>query len=701
MVAQESTKELVEELKEGSTLLRNLSERFPDAAKSIKLVTCRELIETPQTQERDGQWERKGPPKMMVKETAANLFAVNEERIPIQANHSMIAKLSDGPGSAYHAVRDHMSIYANVAPATIERRHLKSECSSVLFDIIPLVSFVSDVACSVKSQYSETTRTKKSFENQVVMLEAFSRLLVDDELGKILEDPILSTKYPDMVIETLHKLKNLFSSYKDLMARFYEPYCDAIQGETSSAMICTKKNIDSVSATRALGEEMLQNPSINRKLFIQPTLTDILNKCKRLTDDLKEAMAFSMLCTIGDPEALRVLKSRESIRQMGLARTAQLQYLTRTARQPDMEGTSVPLDGHWTPNRQGSTDDLQLGRYFPDDDDKPVLDVLVEIRRYEPAPSLEDPKQASKLQRLGEQERLAKVKATMRGLAKLLEESSFEANEPPAEVDNTPRTISAFQCLGFLDNEENCQMDFLFKLPRGVSSAAVPGLKSLARYIETFAPPRKMSPMEQRFALARDLCQTALNLHECGWIHKSIRSRNIILVPHDRSDLATIEGPSSDEYHKFVLYLKGFEFSRPDDDTSLLKANYEPEINLYRHPERQNAPTEKFNKEHDIYAVGVVLLEIGLWKTVTSIYKTRIDGYWEDPRTMEPEMVKDELLKLARKYLPMEMGTKYSQAVQKCLSGGFGIGNDDKQRTKLALAFRHQVLDLIEAGSQL
>ena len=701
MVAQESTKGLVEELKEGSTLLRTLSERFPEAAKSTKIVTCRELFETPETQERDGQWERKGPLKMMVKETAANLFAVNEERIPIQANHSMIAKLSDEPGSAYHTIRDHMRAYANVAPAYIERRHLKTECSSVLFDIIPLASFVSDVACLLRGQQLEATGIKKSFENQVVMLEAFSKLLVDDELGKILEDPSLSTEYPDMVIETLHKLRSLFSSYKDLMARFYEPYCDAIQGETSSAVFCTKKNVDSVSATKALGEEMLQDPSINRRLFIQPTLAEILNKCKRLTDDLRGAVAFSMLCTIGDPEALRMSQSRESIRKMGLTRTAKLQYLTSTATEPNVRGASVPLDGYWTRDRQGSTDDLQLGRYFPDDDDKPASDVLVETRRYEVAPSLEDPKQADSLRLLGEQGRLANMRATMLGLAKLLEESSFEVDEPPAEIDSTPRTISAFQCLGILENEENCQMDFLFKLPRGVSPASVRDLKSLARYIESFESPWRMSPLEQRFALARDLCQTVLNLHECGWIHKSIRSRNIILVPHDRSNVTGTGGPPSDGHHKFVLYLKGFEFSRPESNSSSLKANYDPEVNLYRHPERQNAPTEKFNKEHDIYAVGVVLLEIGLWKTVTHTFKAWIDQVWKGKSTMEPKKVKDELLKLARKYLAMEMGTKYSQAVQKCLSGDFGIADDDKQRTKLALAFRHQVLDLLEAGSQL
>ena len=68
---------------------------------------------------------------------------------------------------------------------------------------------------------------------------------------------------------------------------------------------------------------------------------------------------------------------------------------------------------------------------------------------------------------------------------------------------------------------------------------------------------------------------------------------------------------------------------------------------------------------------------------------------------MEPEDVRKELLKLARQYLPMEMGTKYCQAVQTCLSGDFGILHDDKQRTNLALEFRHQVLDLVDAGSQL
>ena len=106
VVAGEATKGLIEELKEGSTLLTTLSERFSEAARDVKLITCRELIETPTTEQHGDKWERTGPSAMMVTETAANLFSVNEERIPIHKNRSMIAKLSDEPGSACHAIRD-------------------------------------------------------------------------------------------------------------------------------------------------------------------------------------------------------------------------------------------------------------------------------------------------------------------------------------------------------------------------------------------------------------------------------------------------------------------------------------------------------------------------------------------------------------------------------------------------------------------
>lgn len=207
-----------------------------------------------------------------------------------------------------------------------------------------------------------------------------------------------------------------------------------------------------------------------------------------------------------------------------------------------------------------------------------------------------------------------------------------------------------------------------------------------------------MSPLEQRFALAYSFCQTVLNLHDCGWVHKSIRSRNVILVPAITDK--TEDTPIGDCL-VFRHYLKGFEFSRPDHWRSSGISQFDPNTNLYRRPNRQDVPTKLSTKEHDLYAVGVVLLDICLWKTVTNVFESRIAKARLHESFLNPIEIRVKLLGLARKHLPIEMGTRYAQAVQKRLSGEFGIFEDDKKQTNLALAFRHQFLDLLVAGSEL
>ena len=96
-----------------------------------------------------------------------------------------------------------------------------------------------------------------------------------------------------------------------------------------------------------------------------------------------------------------------------------------------------------------------------------------------------------------------------------------------------------------------------------------------------------------------------------------------------------------------------------------------------------------------------MLLEIGLWKTVTNVFESRIARARLGESFLNPIEIRVKLLGLAPEDLPMEMGTRYAQAVPKYLSGEFGILEDDKKQTNLALAFRHQVLDLLVAGSEL
>jgi hypothetical protein len=89
--------------------------------------------------------------------------------------------------------------------------------------------------------------------------------------------------------------------------------------------------------------------------------------------------------------------------------------------------------------------------------------------------------------------------------------------------------------------------------------------------------------------------------------------------------------------------------------------------------------------QHDIYSLGVCLLEIGLWSsfvkygnpnqgpTRSQAYDLRAESFNDIGR---PELVKSYLLSLATNQLPQKMGTKYARVVESCLTC-LDLGNED------------------------
>ncbi|KAK3987133.1 hypothetical protein QBC44DRAFT_246691, partial [Cladorrhinum sp. PSN332] len=102
---------------------------------------------------------------------------------------------------------------------------------------------------------------------------------------------------------------------------------------------------------------------------------------------------------------------------------------------------------------------------------------------------------------------------------------------------------------------------------------------------------------------------------------------------------------------------------------------------IYRHPDHfQHKPKRdrRHTMGHDIYSLGVCLLEIGLWEslvngTVPSArlkkaipgIDTGTEAWWTDEQI---QTVKEELIELAREELPRTMGVMYSQLVVACLT---------------------------------
>lgn len=137
----------------------------------------------------------------------------------------------------------------------------------------------------------------------------------------------------------------------------------------------------------------------------------------------------------------------------------------------------------------------------------------------------------------------------------------------------------------------------------------------------------------------------------------------------------------------------GFELSRPEPYFSAGQSDFEPKRDIYRHPDRQGQPTDVFKKIHDIYALGVVLLEIGLWEPALKLETNMFS------RAKNPHAVQAQLIKHAEKRLEHRVGRRYKDVVLKCLTGYFGVENDTKEDLKLQQAFQQQVVDVIEMAA--
>ncbi|KAH0536193.1 hypothetical protein FGG08_006901, partial [Glutinoglossum americanum] len=181
-----------------------------------------------------------------------------------------------------------------------------------------------------------------------------------------------------------------------------------------------------------------------------------------------------------------------------------------------------------------------------------------------------------------------------------------------------------------------------------------------------------------RIDLALAITNCIRYLHSTNWLHKGLRSHNIIFFaspPQSPASSATTSQPKPD-CDLLSPILTGFDYARPARSEEMTERPPEnPEYDIYRHPATHSSnPTSSYKKPYDIYSLGVILVEIAHWRPIDQIIGI------EDLAKAKPEKtrgVQKLLLDTAEGYLDdvaFRVGERYREAVVMCLSGEFGVG---------------------------
>jgi hypothetical protein len=215
-------------------------------------------------------------------------------------------------------------------------------------------------------------------------------------------------------------------------------------------------------------------------------------------------------------------------------------------------------------------------------------------------------------------------------------------------------TFRVLFCHGWY--EESDHFGLVYQLPSGTQHSKCESLGNIL--LNANLKDLLARDIENRIKLAKALAWTMFELHSVDWLHKSFHPDNILLFGSVTS--------SAVDFDWSAPYVVGFDSSRSQTGVSGrldFKAQW---INrVYTHPDRQiKDEYYRYQKLHDIYSLGMVLLELGRLDCFT---ESRKDDRWS---RSNPHQLKDMFVQSAKE-LKRHLGSTYREVVLTCLNGDF------------------------------
>jgi hypothetical protein len=261
------------------------------------------------------------------------------------------------------------------------------------------------------------------------------------------------------------------------------------------------------------------------------------------------------------------------------------------------------------------------------------------------------------------------------------------------------------KCVGYFEDVRQPRFGLVFELPTSVYSGPSDSHKSvdelrpvtLLSVLQTGSKSLHNSnsatpPLEDRFRLAFTLALTFSKIHGDNFVHKDINSSNIMVFRKAKRQSANTRAL---QYTLRSPVICSFDlFSEYDIDPS----NKMPALNIYRHPDDPKCTGVKdapYGPHFDMYSLGLILLEIGLWQPLGDLWKPKYTLN-DFKRRIEDVYIR----KLASK-----CGTAYMQVVRDCFwaaDSAEGLQNPSQLYNRVILRLqRCCMLDESEPGFDL
>jgi hypothetical protein len=234
------------------------------------------------------------------------------------------------------------------------------------------------------------------------------------------------------------------------------------------------------------------------------------------------------------------------------------------------------------------------------------------------------------------------------------------------KLSNNQTFHGTLKCLGYFEDPIQPRFGLVFELPTSVYS----GPADLHKSIEELRPVTLLSvlqtgsktlhnsnsatpPLEDRFRLAFTLALTFSKIHGDNFLHKDVNSTNIMVFRKNKRQSANSRAL---QYLLRSPVICSFDLF---SDFDFEKRNTTPPLNIYRHPEDpkfSGAQDQEYNANFDLYGLGLVLLEVGLWQPLQDL--------WKQKYTLSDFKQRIEDVYIRR--LASKCGTAYMQVVRDC-----------------------------------